>query len=346
MVVERQFHYPGQEQFCEVLGFLNQCTGTMVYMLTAQVALYLVFMVYTKLKGDPFPKISQSHRLCKLIEGAYLFVPVTLVILESGYPYIGGSKYGFGVADCWIQAFNDDCENTGFKYQEAAYGVAGGLGTISVISTLVLAVVYCRMAYVYRKVKCPEILLLLRQTLLLMGFLVASSLILAISIILRFHLQNFILSIANSIGITLSSLVVPVGIYTTIHSKPRCCKCALFRNLYESSKEKQRTRRPQSPITEKYHKTNPTSHPQNYPSETYFSIELTGEFTHDDVVQESKPKTKQRTKVVPSYQSVPSSTYFDVEYTGRFTEITDETTGGEGQSLISNTTDTGYHTMV
>ena len=292
MVVERQFHYPGQEQFCEVLGFLNQCTGTMVYMLTAQVALYLVFMVYTKLKGDPFPKISQSHRLCKLIEGAYLFVPVTLVILESGYPYIGGSKYGFSVADCWIQAFNDDCENTGFKYQVASYGVDGGLGTVSVISTLVLAVVYCRMAYVYRKVKCPEILLLLRQTLLLMGFLVASPLILAIGIILRFYLHNFILSIANSIGITLSPLVIPVGylvyIYATTHSKPGCCKCALFRNLYvkikSSSKEKQRTRRPQSPITEKYHKTNPTSHPQNYPSETYFSIEHTGEFTHVDVV--------------------------------------------------------------
>ena len=50
--------------------------------------------------------------------------------------------------------------------------------------------------------------------------------------------------------------------------------------------------------------------------------------------------------MVPSYQSVPSSTYFDVEYTGGFTEITDETAGGEGQSLISNTTDTGYHTMV
>ena len=50
--VEHQFQYRGQETVCKVIGFSNQCTGTMIYLFTAQIAPFLLYMVYKQLNGD------------------------------------------------------------------------------------------------------------------------------------------------------------------------------------------------------------------------------------------------------------------------------------------------------
>lgn len=331
IAIERRFYYPKQEQFCEILGFFNQCIGTILRMLTAQIAMYVLHIVYKELKGTPFPKIAQNHCLCRFIESIYLFAPTALVIIETGYPYIGGGKYGFTIADCWIQAMDKDCNKTGFKYQVAAYLVDAGLVTIGVIATLVLAVVYCRMAYVYRKTEYSKILLLVQQTLILMGFLVFPLFQFVVGVFRWHYIYSFPIAIIDAIDIPLCPVLPPIGylvyIYATrsTHSQWRCCKCTTLLRRFKQTKSSKRSGRDnwqQPPITDVHFKTNPSSHPQYYPSATYFDVEPTGGFpSHDS-------------------NNVPNTIQNNQQWLKRVKES--ET--NEGQPLL-NSFDTGYNTM-
>ena len=141
--IEHQFHYGGQETVCRILGFVNQCTGTMSYLLTAQIALFLLYTVYKQLKGEPFPRLSQSNRISTALELLYILSGILLAIGETWYPYFDGKgDYGLTLADCWIKSFDENCNHVGYKYQIVSYCVYEVLGMISLIATVVLVVVY------------------------------------------------------------------------------------------------------------------------------------------------------------------------------------------------------------
>jgi len=59
-----------------------------------------------------------------------------------------------------------------------------------------------------------------------------------------------------------------------------------------------------------------------------------------------EPCTERESKHI-SHRHIPSNTYFDLEYTGEFSQITEGEVKPEveGQPLVSNNTDTGYNTM-
>ena len=281
--VEHQFQYRGQETVCKVIGFSNQCTGTMIYLFTAQIALFLLYMVYKQLNGDPFPRLSQSKSISAVLEFLYAFSGIALSFGESWYPYFDGKgDYGLSLADCWIKAFDEHCNPVGYKYQVISYCIDEGLGMISVITTVVLVVVYCKLFYVSLEVEYPQVRVLLRQTLLLMGFLMSSFVYLSVGIV-RFYVHSYPLLLANSTGITVSPLIIPVGylVYLYATRNPHviqngCCRC---RATCCRASSQGHECNPKWPATEEC-VTHPTSHTQNVPSNSFFTVEYTGAFTH------------------------------------------------------------------
>ena len=281
--VEHQFQYRGQETVCKVIGFSNQCTGTMIYLYTAQIALFILYMVYKQLNGDPFPGLSQSKCSSTVLEFLYAFSCIVISFGESWYPYFDGKgDYGLSLADCWIKAFDEYCNPVGYKYQVVSYCIDEGLGMISVIATVVLVVVYCKRFYVFREVEYPQLRLLLRQTLLLMCFLMSSFVYLSVGIV-RFYVHSYPLLLANSTGITVSPLIIPVGylVYLYATRNPHvmqngCCRCSANCCWLSSQCHE---RNPALPATEEC-VTHRTSHARNIPSNSFFNVEYTGAFTH------------------------------------------------------------------
>ena len=134
----------------------------------------------------------------------------------------------------------------------------------------------------FQEVEYPQVWLLLRQTLLLMGFLMSSFVYLSVGIV-RFYVHSYPLLLANSTGITVSPLIIPVGylVYLYATRNPHvmqngCCRCRA--NCCWSSSQGHEYN-PALPATEQC-VTHPTSHPQNAPSNSYFTVEYTGAFTH------------------------------------------------------------------
>ena len=153
---------------------------------------------------------------------------------------------------------------------------------ISVIATVVLVVVYCKRFYVFREVEYPQLRLLLRQTLLLMCFLMSSFVYLSVGIV-RFYVHSYPLLLANSTGITVSPLIIPVGylVYLYATRNPHvmqngCCRCSANCCWLSSQCHE---RNPTLPATEEC-VTHRTSHAQNIPSNSFFNVEYTGAFTH------------------------------------------------------------------
>ena len=284
--VEHQFHYDGQETVCRILGFVNQCTGTMSYLLTAQIALFLLYTVYKQLKGEPFPRLSQSNRISTALELLYILSAILLAIGETWYPYFDGKgDYGLTLADCWIKSFDENCNHVGYKYQIVSYCVYEVLGMMSVIATVVLVVVYCKRFYMLQEVEYPQVRLLLRQTLLLMGFLFVFVLYLSVGIV-RFFVYNYAVILTNSTGITVAPLIIPVGYLVYLYATRNqhviqngCCRFCRSYCIKTSSQSHECN--PVLPATEDC-VTHPTSNPQSVPSSTFVTVEYTGAFTHSE----------------------------------------------------------------
>ena len=89
MQIERQFHYPGQEQFCSALGFLIQSSGGISFMFTFGITVFSMYIVYCKLQGDPFQRVTSSKRLQITLEILFVLaaviIPLTYISLDSFY---------------------------------------------------------------------------------------------------------------------------------------------------------------------------------------------------------------------------------------------------------------------
>ena len=66
--IEHQFQYQGQEKFCAFIGFFDMWTGTVVYNFIIEINVFLVYTIYRQLRGDPFPRLSNSRCLWLSLE--------------------------------------------------------------------------------------------------------------------------------------------------------------------------------------------------------------------------------------------------------------------------------------
>ena len=313
--VEHQFDYYGQEQFCAVVGFLDAWTSIMVYLFILGITLYVLYMIYKQFRGDPF----QNYRRLKI--ATECFFTILMVVLPLVYlwlPFINDT-YGFGlVAVCWIQKLQKNCEVNPFSrvvYPEV--GLIVVVCIVHVLSTLGLAVVFCRLAYKYRSMKHRHIKTV-RDTFILMCFLLTSvvfdgnSLLFLVSDnIAKYIIEHYALWMLAAIGPPVSMLIYPFGFLFYLYS---------FKKFKWQSIKKAA-------------------------AEWKVSCGCNGEqrcIHFGPKVKRAAPITKDLATVPSSHPAVvPSVSFFDVEYTGRFTELVQE-----NQPLVSGISDTGYGSVV
>ena len=279
MQIEHQFSYQGQDEFCSALGYLIQLSGGVNYMLTLGITFLLVYIVYKQLRRDPFPFITNSKSASRLLEVVFVTGAILIPTTYTWVPFLH-ENYGLAGAYCWIRGIDENCMTVGSTEQFAFYGIAEAVGLTSVVAVVGLSVVYCRLAYKYKSTRRSQ-LTLIRQTLILMSFLVAHVVILSIGLAVRFITQatgktgNFSLWFLNAAGIPVSLLVIPTGFVVHINSTGMrtlftrcfgllCCKSRKRPNYFDCNEDMN---------------TNPTSHPIQIPSETRWTVPYTDGFT-------------------------------------------------------------------
>ena len=281
--LEHYFQYSHQETFCEVLGFFSEYIGSVTYTFTNEISIYLVYVVYSTLKGKT---ISQSETGClsKSLELVLVSIAVIFPLLYTWVPFIDGN-YGLNGATCWIETLDKNCMYSGLKDQLVIMSVRYIVYAVIIMATIALVIVYCRMAY---KIQTPQIRKLLRQTLLLSITIVVSITILTLLslayVIASFTMKHHIygLWLANAAGIPFSMLLVPVIFLFYVRnvnaqadiSCTRCC-----RSKSHSGQSGTPFQMEDMVVKSEFPQSNPTSTRQSVPSFTHYNIDYTGEFT-------------------------------------------------------------------
>jgi len=292
--IEHQFQYPGQEQFCAFVGFLDTWTSTMVYTFIIAIHVFLVYTVYRQLRGDPFSRLSNSRYLRLTLEFSFTLLMVFLPLTYLWLPFQDGS-YGIGSepanAICWIKSVEDDCE-TFIPYSQIIYAEIVLISIaciVHILFTFGLAIVFCRLAYTYRGLKRKH-LKNVRDAFLLMCFLLTSVVLdrpatLLLPIIAERDItENYALSIYILVGPATSMLVYPIGFLFYLYSlkkfKWKSIKKAAeeWKTSCSCMRKQKQVHFGRRPVTQNLISF-PSSHPACDPSSTFFVAPHTGAFT-------------------------------------------------------------------
>ena len=288
--IERQFHYPGQEQFCSALGFFVEASGGISYMFTMGITIVSLYTVYKQLwRRDPLQRVTKSRWLRITLETSFVIFGIISILIVNSIPFAQGN-YGLTGPFCWIRSFDENCTVVGLQEQLAFYVIADILSVANLAAAVILAIVYCRIACKYKAVRNKQ-RKLVRQTLILMCFLSTHVLTIVITggVLVGYITNttgsdaNYVLWLMNSVGIPISLMVIPVGFLVYLNSG---AVCGIFRKLYKKVHYEgclrafcMKKNRNIGEDTEQLN-TNPSSHPVNVPSYTYWSVPYTGEFTN------------------------------------------------------------------
>lgn len=312
--IEHFFNYPSQDIFCTILGFFSEYIGSVTYTFTNEISVYLVYIVYSRLKGNT-NSISDTGCWTKSLEWIMVSISVIFPLTYTWVPFLDG-KYGLNGATCWIKAVDENCTRSGLRDQLVIMSARYMVYAVIVIATIALAIVYCRMAYRHRETESSQIRRLLRQTLLLSTAIIVSITILTllslVYVIASFTEKqgNYSLWLANAAGIPFTMLLVPVIflIYVRNVNVQANLLCGLCRGC---TRQREIDTPPwEQTVKSELSHTNPTSTRQSNPSETHFNIDYTGEFTvitMSNAVQknEGAPLVKNNTSI--GYNTVDRS---------------------------------------
>ena len=289
MQMEHLWQYPDQKTFCTLLGFFITWTGSMVYLFTFQTTLFLMYKVYEQFRGELFPGISQSRWCRSTLEICFALTMILFPVVYLWVPFSHGN-FGLAGAWCWMRTINEDCISVGFVDQLLyVYILVGGVNIFSVVSTLVLAIIFCRLARNYTEIRHQH-WNRVKKTLVLMAFLIASVLFDATEIIVRLYTgftrkrEHYALWVAYAVGPPISKLAFPMGFLVYLYSLKKfrwvvikkaahewkscfsCSKCCTANSI-------------QGNVTGQGGTTAPSSHPDIIPSTTVFHPPYTDEFT-------------------------------------------------------------------
>ena len=106
-----QYSHQVQDQVCAHLGFLVDWTTWIICNFHMCIVAYLLFVVYTQVRGDPFPRLSRSKLYKGLLEVMVILLSIFLPVTILWVPYLS-HEYGLNESWCWIKAFNANCTST------------------------------------------------------------------------------------------------------------------------------------------------------------------------------------------------------------------------------------------
>lgn len=301
MDIQLQSNWSHGPELCKWLGFIRQWTATMTYFFVFVITVYLIGKVYRELKNTSTISFNMQHERFRyfLCEGVVITGVVLLPLTFLWIPFYHDT-YGIYSTSCWIQKVDIHCKKSiGSIEQIAMVSVLRIIMIVVIVSFFILSVLFCRLACYYRDTRKTH-LRTIRQTFLLMCFFAISSLIeltglimYAYSAISERAVDSYIFWVVYDIAMPFSQLVIPSGFLVYLYSFRLksikrvsgewkavgrvcctiCLKCCHSKSISLSDSQ-----------IEALHlstdvPTAPTSTRVSPPSQTYFSIEYTGDFT-------------------------------------------------------------------
>ena len=293
-LVEHHFKYQGQDEVCTWVALFYNWTGIVLFAFTVGIMTYLFLLVKYLAKGNTVPPFLQSRCRKVLLESSYVVLSLVLTFAYAMIPYFT-NNYGLVGAWCWIRSLDESCKMrlsgllAQLFYGHIFYESAGIIGIIFMIA---VAVVYYRLP-----VTLQEARLLLKKTFIVMGCFLLYIVIVVIGLSSGMisartgHYQH--VAIWLSIGITypISLLLLPVAFILSFYPVSKICRfavcakarrcCCFLCDRHDRQKSKRTVSLLQKPACSTHNvPTIPDSSRVSFPSNTFFQVPYTNNFTH------------------------------------------------------------------
>ena len=287
MSIELQFTFKQREDMCVILAFLTVWTAVTTYLFAVGVTLFLLFLVFKQLRADKSYVQVQQNTKCRLIFEISLTLFCTVSPLTYLWvPFYHGSYGDASLISCWIIDTKLDCTYIGFEDQIGlSFGIFYATSFIIVVAFAGIVILFCVFAAKYKLTRRQH-LKTICKTLILMTFITASALIEVLGLVqfiyntLSGKELSFGVSVVYEGAIPFSQMIIPLGflVYSLkkvkCRKKPKSCLCCA------RGRKKRSVRFQNDQVqTTVVQVTAPASTRVEAPSDTYFNVPYTGEFT-------------------------------------------------------------------
>lgn len=321
MNIHLQFVFEGGMVLCKWLGFIQHWSYVMNWLFSLTLTFFLHFLVYHQIRGKRMPTVGRRKGFVM----EFFFV-IAVVSLPFTVLWIPISSYGLNGPLCWTRHLLEDCSENmlGGTFELVYTYCCAVVRLLIVVSFLVLFIVFCRLACLYRHTR-RQYLRTVGRTVTLMSFLIVSALIELIGLLTYIH-TSIVGNHANSAAVDkvleidyvvlpLSLAITPAGFMVYLYSLKKfswasmkragqdwkwCCFCCkkLRREFSIRTKRRQEGREDA---------TAPESNRVSAPSETYnyFSVPYTGGFT--TISKHEQQSLVQKGRISSTYESVEST---------------------------------------
>lgn len=225
LAIEHQFYYANQDKMCVFFGFLLEWTVSITNYLILCKIFFLLYVVCSNIRGNPLKSTKSTRKKCLLIviEVLSVLLSVCFPLSYLHVPFLHGT-YSLAGGWCWIETINEHCEDVGLKDQIVlGYGIFEAVGLLSILLATTFAIIYCRQAYIHKVVRHQH-LITLRQTLLLLGFLIASVVALSLGFAVRIYTgivqveENYALWMTLAIAPPIYQAIYPMGFLVYLYT--------------------------------------------------------------------------------------------------------------------------------
>ena len=292
MNIQLLFTFSHQDELCKWTAFFTQWMAVATYFFAVGTTLHLLYLVYRKMKKDNSNlRPQKSERSKTTLEIVLVLTCLLSPLTFLWVPFYRGT-YGVTAGACWITNTNKDCTHVGFTDQIAfGFGIFQTASLFIVVVFIGVLALFCGFAFKYKQTRRHH-WKTIRQTIILMSFLTVSAVV-ELIVLLQYIYNTlsgndvpYAIRVINEGAVPISQMVISLGFITYFYSlkKFKCvnfkCKGQRWRKVCLCCLGNRRATPPPNQLTNTNRPaTAPESTRQEPPSETFFVVPYTGEFT-------------------------------------------------------------------
>lgn len=236
LAAEHQFYYSSQNELCAYYGFFLEWTVSVTNYLILCKIFYLFYLVCAHCQGNGGNPHGRKYQW--LLEVFCLLLAICFPLTYLWIPFVHGT-YTLAGGWCWIRTIDQTCNDVGLNDEIIfGYGVFETVGIITILLTILFAVLYCRLAYTHKIVRHQH-LITLRQTLFLLGFLITSVIVLSCGFAVRIYTglvkaeEEYALWIMLAIAPPIYQIIYPLGFLVYLYTLKKFNEKAMKKALKE-----------------------------------------------------------------------------------------------------------------
>ena len=177
--IEQLWDDKEQQTACVWLGYFAQWICVVVFILTYEIVLHLLYLVLSKLKkSQPSPQRTRSKCCTLTVEIVCIILPVIIATI------LAVMQKGYGIAGPWclIQPVNGQCKPSGLVIQTVVFSLYIAVDVVGISASFVLFIIYFKISYSVKDARS-----LLKQIFYVMLFQIIHILILTYNISVRVY---------------------------------------------------------------------------------------------------------------------------------------------------------------